>query len=96
MKLQLKLVRYKGILSSGSIDALKPNVLIYGDAALCLLRESSFVLVICFHFVLKIDFFRALPKLPLSLPPPIRASCTTFFGRQKRRLVYFTEPSNDD
>ena len=30
----------------------------------------------------KIDFFRALPKLPLPLPP-IRASCTTFFGRQK-------------
>ena len=69
MKLQLKLVRYKGILSSGSTDALKPNVLIYGDASLCLLRESSF-LVICFHFVLKIDFFRALPKLPLYGIPP--------------------------
>ena len=42
-------------------------------------------------------FFRALPKLPLSPPlPPIRASCTTFFGRQKRRLARITEPSNDD
>ena len=28
--------------------------------------------------------------------PPIRASCTTFFGRQKRRLAHITEPSNDD
>ena len=27
--------------------------------------------------------------------PPIRASCTTFFGRQKR-LAHITEPSNDD
>ena len=26
----------------------------------------------------------------------IRASCTTFFGRQKRRLVRITKPSNDD
>ena len=44
----------------------------------------------------KIDFFRALPKLPLPPLPPIRASCTTFFGRQKRRLAHITEPSNDD
>ena len=47
----------------------------------------------------KIDFFRALPKLPLTPPPipPIRASCTTFFGRQKRRFNPLkTEPSNDD
>ena len=29
--------------------------------------------------------------------PPIRASCTTFFGRQKRRLIArITEPSNND
>ena len=34
----------------------------------------------------RIDFFRALPKLPLPPLPPIRASCTTFFGRQKRRF----------
>ena len=33
----------------------------------------------------KINFFRALPKLPLP-PPTIRASCTTFFGRQEQRL----------
>ena len=26
----------------------------------------------------------------------IRASCATFFGRQKRRLAHITEPSNDD
>ena len=26
----------------------------------------------------------------------MRASCTTFFGRQKRRLAHITEPSNDD
>ena len=26
----------------------------------------------------------------------IRASCTTFFGRQKQRLAHITEPSNDD
>ena len=46
----------------------------------------------------KIDFFRALPKLPLPpLPlPPIRASCTTFIWRQKCRLAHITEPSNDD
>ena len=46
----------------------------------------------------KIDFFRALPKLPLTPPPLpiIQASCTTFFGRQKRRLAHITEPSNDD
>ena len=25
-----------------------------------------------------------------------RASCTTFFGRQKRCLAHITEPSNDD
>ena len=32
-------------------------------------------------------FFRALPKLPLPPPLPlIRATCTTFFGRQKRRF----------
>ena len=32
-------------------------------------------------------FFRALPKLPLPPPlPQIRAGCTTFFGRQKRRF----------
>ena len=38
-----------------------------------------------------------MPKLPPSPPiPPIRASCTTFFGRQKRRLAHITEPSNDD
>ena len=38
-----------------------------------------------------------MPKLPLSPPlPPIRASCTTFFGRQKLRLALITEPSNDD
>ena len=43
----------------------------------------------------KIDFFRALPKLPPPLPP-IWASCTTIFGRQKQRLVHITEPSNDD
>ena len=43
----------------------------------------------------KIDFFRALPKLPPPPLPPIRASCTTFFGRQKRRLARITEPSND-
>ena len=35
-----------------------------------------------------------MPKL--LLPPPIRASCTTFFGCQKRRLAHITEPSNDD
>ena len=39
----------------------------------------------------KIDFFRALPKLPPPLPP-IWASCTTIFGRQKQRLVHITEP----
>ena len=44
----------------------------------------------------KIDFFLALPKLPQPPLPPIRASCTTFFGRQKRRLAHITEPSNDD
>ena len=43
----------------------------------------------------KIDFFRALPKLPPPLPP-IWASCTTIFGRQKQRLAHITEPSNDD
>ena len=38
-----------------------------------------------------------MPKLPLPpLFPPIRASCTTFFGRQKQRLAHITEPSNDD
>ena len=38
-----------------------------------------------------------MPKLPPPHPiPPIRASCTTFFGRQKRRLAHITEPSNDD
>ena len=38
-----------------------------------------------------------MPKLPLSPPlPPIRASCTTFLGRQKRPLAHITEPSNDD
>ena len=37
-----------------------------------------------------------MPKLPLPPLPPIRASCTTFFGRQKRRLAHITEPSNDD
>ena len=26
--------------------------------------------------------------------PPIRATCTTFFGRQKRRLAHITDPSN--
>ena len=36
-------------------------------------------------------FFRALPKLPLPPLSPIRASCTTFSGRQK----CITEPSND-
>ena len=44
----------------------------------------------------KIDFFWALPKLPPPPLPPIRASCTTFIGRQKRHLVPFTEPSNSD
>ena len=39
----------------------------------------------------KIDFFRALPKLPPPLPP-IWASCTTIFGRQKQRLAHITEP----
>ena len=39
----------------------------------------------------KIDFFLALPKLPEPPLPPIRASCTTFSGRQK----CITEPSND-
>ena len=34
-----------------------------------------------------------MPKLPL---PPIRATCTPFFGRQKRLLARITEPSNDD
>ena len=29
-----------------------------------------------------------------TLPP--KASCTTFFGRQKRRLAHITEPSNND
>ena len=43
----------------------------------------------------KIDFFRALPKLPPPLPP-IWASCTTIFGRQKQRLAHITEPSNGD
>ena len=37
----------------------------------------------------KIDLFRALPKLPLPPPPPIRASCTIFFGRQKRRFCAY-------
>ena len=38
-----------------------------------------------------------LPKLPLPPPlPPIRASCTTFFGRLKRRLARISEPRNDD
>ena len=41
-------------------------------------------------------FFQALPKLPLPPFPPIWASYTTFFGRQKRRLARITEPSNDD
>ena len=40
-------------------------------------------------------FFWALPKLPPPLPP-IRASCTTFFWRQKQRLARISEPSNDD
>ena len=32
-------------------------------------------------------FFWALPELPLPPPlPPIWATCTTFFGRQKRRF----------
>ena len=46
----------------------------------------------------KIDFFRALLKLPPTPPslPPIRASCTTFFGRQNDLFVRITEPSNDD
>ena len=35
----------------------------------------------------KINFFRALPKFPLPPLPPIRAICTTFFGRQKRRIL---------
>ena len=35
-----------------------------------------------------------MPKLPLPPPlPPIWATCTTFFGRQKQRI---SEPSNDD
>ena len=33
------------------------------------------------------------PPLPL---PPIWASCTTLFGRQKRHLASITEPSNED
>ena len=38
-----------------------------------------------------------MPKLLLPSPlPPIRASCTTFFGRQKQRLARITEPSNDN
>ena len=44
----------------------------------------------------KINFFRALPKLPPPLLPPIRASCTTVFRRQKRCLAFITEPSNGD
>ena len=32
----------------------------------------------------------------ITSPPSPRANCTTFFGRQKRRLVRITEPSNDD
>ena len=41
-------------------------------------------------------FFRALPKLPPPPLPPIRATFTTFFGRQKRCLARITEPSNND
>ena len=33
---------------------------------------------------------RALPELPLPPLPPIRATCTTYFGCQKRRFsVYY-------
>ena len=39
-------------------------------------------------------FFRPLSKLPL---PPIRATCTTFFGRQKRRVnAYYDNDGSDN
>ena len=41
-------------------------------------------------------FFRALPKLPLPLLPPIRATCTTFLDVKNDVLVRITKPSNDD
>ena len=42
----------------------------------------------------RIDFFRALPKLPLS--PPIRVTCTTFLDVKNNVLTRNTELSNDD
>ena len=38
-------------------------------------------------------YFRALPKLVL---PPIRATWSSFFGRQKRRIARMTEKSTVD
>ena len=59
---------------------------------ICVLRQW---LQVKEHLLRKTVFFRALPKLPLPLPP-IRATCTIFFGRQKQCLARITEPSNDD
>ena len=43
----------------------------------------------------KIDFFWALPKLPLP-PSPIFGQVVQFFWTSKRRLARITEPSNND
>ena len=39
-------------------------------------------------------FFRALPELPPR--PPIWATCTTFFGRQKRRFSAYYRTMSDN
>ena len=41
-------------------------------------------------------FLSAIAQISSPPPPPIRASCTTFLGRQKRRLAHITKPNNDD
>ena len=42
-------------------------------------------------------YFRALPELAPPLPlPPIRATWSSFFRRQKQRIARITEKSTND
>ena len=41
-------------------------------------------------------YFRALPELALPPMPSIRATWSSFFGRQKRHIARITEKSTND
>ena len=41
-------------------------------------------------------FLSGIAQITSTPPPPMRASCTTFFGRQNNFFAHITEPSNDD